>query len=59
MGRQIMQYMGSRDSRLVTVRRGGTLMDADHRLLAMWAAASATDRTARAACAQLPMRRAA
>lgn len=26
------------DSRLITVRRGGTLQDADHRLLAMWAA---------------------
>jgi hypothetical protein len=27
-----------RDPRLVTVRRGGTLEDADHRRLAMWAA---------------------
>ena len=27
-----------RDPRLVTVRRGGTLSDADHRLLAIWAA---------------------
>ncbi|WP_432541557.1 putative immunity protein [Kineococcus sp. SYSU DK002] len=27
-----------RDPRLVTVRRGGTLTDADHRLLARWAA---------------------
>src|SRR5262245_34854361 len=27
-----------RDLRLVTVRRGGTLQDADHRLLAVWAA---------------------
>ncbi|OAB87086.1 hypothetical protein AWH69_12005 [Janibacter melonis] len=27
-----------RDPRLVTVRRGGTLTDADHRLLALWAA---------------------
>jgi immunity protein 5 of polymorphic toxin system len=27
-----------RDPRFVTVRRGGTLQDADHRLLAMWAA---------------------
>jgi hypothetical protein len=26
------------DPRLVTVRRGGTLTDADHRLLALWAA---------------------
>jgi hypothetical protein len=30
-----------RDPRLVTVRRGGTLTDADHRLLALWAAACA------------------
>jgi hypothetical protein len=27
-----------RDPRLITVRRGGTLQDADHRLLATWAA---------------------
>jgi hypothetical protein len=27
-----------RDPRLVTVRRGGTLIDADHHLLALWAA---------------------
>ncbi|MGY4720295.1 putative immunity protein [Naumannella huperziae] len=27
-----------RDPRLITVRRGGTLTDADHRLLALWAA---------------------
>jgi hypothetical protein len=27
-----------RDPRFVTVRRGGTLLDADHRLLAVWAA---------------------
>lgn len=27
-----------RDARLVTVRRGGALLDADHRLLAVWAA---------------------
>ncbi|HEV7605085.1 MAG TPA: hypothetical protein VGO15_08955 [Candidatus Limnocylindrales bacterium] len=26
-----------RDPRFITVRRGGTLLDADHRLLAMWA----------------------
>ena len=37
MDRQII-YTGSRDPRLVTVRRGGTLQDADHRLLAVWAA---------------------
>ncbi|MCC6237478.1 MAG: hypothetical protein IT299_07875 [Dehalococcoidia bacterium] len=30
-----------RDPRLVTIRRGGTLTDADHRLLARWAAACA------------------
>jgi hypothetical protein len=30
-----------RDLRLVTVRRGGTLTDSDHRLLALWAASCA------------------
>lgn len=30
-----------RDQRLITIRRGGTLSDADHRLLARWAAACA------------------
>ncbi len=30
-----------RDPRFVTIRRGGTLTDADHRLLARWAAACA------------------
>jgi hypothetical protein len=30
-----------RDARFVTIRRGGTLADADHRLLALWAAACA------------------
>jgi hypothetical protein len=30
-----------RDPRFVTVRRGGTLTDADHRLLAVWAASCA------------------
>ena len=30
-----------RDPRLVTIRRGGTLTDADHRLLAEWAAVCA------------------
>ena len=30
-----------RDLRLVTVRRGGTLSDADHHLLALWAASCA------------------
>lgn len=28
----------ARDPRLVTIRRGGTLTDADHQLLALWAA---------------------
>ena len=31
----------TRDPRFVTIRRGGTLTDADHRLLALWAAACA------------------
>jgi hypothetical protein len=31
-------YSGSRDPRFVTVRRGGTLEDEKHRLLAAWAA---------------------
>jgi thymidine phosphorylase len=30
-----------RDPRFVTIRRGGTLNDADHRLLALWAASCA------------------
>jgi hypothetical protein len=30
-----------RDPRLVTERRGGSLTDADHRSLALWAAACA------------------
>ncbi len=30
-----------RDSRFITIRRGGTLTDADHHLLALWAAACA------------------
>ena len=30
-----------RDPRFMTIRRGGTLTDADHRLLALWAAACA------------------
>jgi hypothetical protein len=36
-----MYYKGSRDPRLVTMRRGSTLKDADHRLLGVWAAARA------------------
>ena len=31
----------NRDPRFVTIRRGGTLNDADHRLLALWAASCA------------------
>src|ERR1700687_5783454 len=30
-----------RDPRFVTIRRGGTLTDSDHQLLALWAAAGA------------------
>jgi hypothetical protein len=30
-----------RDPRFITIRRGGTLTDFDHRLLALWAAACA------------------
>jgi len=30
-----------RDPRLITIRRGGTLTDSDHRLLALWAAVCA------------------
>lgn len=33
-----MIFSKKRDPRLVTVRRGGTLQDADHHLLAIWAA---------------------
>lgn len=33
-----MIFSARRDPRLVTVRRGGTLQDADHHLLAVWAA---------------------
>lgn len=33
-----MIFSKVRDPRLITVRRGGTLQDADHRLLAVWAA---------------------
>jgi len=41
MRTMIMNEKGQRDSRLITVRRGGSLTDADHRLLAVWAAACA------------------
>lgn len=37
MGRRMIMSE-KRDPRLVTVRRGGTLQDADHHLLAVWAA---------------------
>jgi hypothetical protein len=37
MERQII-FNSSRDPRFITVRRGGTLRDADHHLLALWAA---------------------
>ncbi|MFN8379653.1 MAG: hypothetical protein U0452_13385 [Anaerolineae bacterium] len=33
-----MIFGKDRDPRLITVRRGGTLLDADHYLLALWAA---------------------
>ena len=39
-GRQVI-FSEIRDLRLVTVRRGGTLLDSDHRLLAEWAAGCA------------------
>lgn len=35
---KVTRYKGSRDIRFVTVRRGGLLDDAHHRLLARWAA---------------------
>src|SRR2546426_7462111 len=37
MGRMVI-LPKIRDPRFITVRRGGTLQDDDHRLLAMWAA---------------------
>jgi hypothetical protein len=37
MGKETI-YTGRRDPRFVTVRRGGTLEDKEHRLLAAWAA---------------------
>jgi hypothetical protein len=36
-----MIFAKTRDPRLITVRRGGTLSDANHRLLAVWAAGCA------------------
>jgi hypothetical protein len=41
MDAMIMYGKENRDPRLVTVRRGGTLADADHGLLAVWAAGCA------------------
>jgi hypothetical protein len=37
MGRQVI-FNEIRDPRFITVRRGGTLQDGDHHLLAVWAA---------------------
>ena len=37
MGKQII-FSEIRDPRFITIRRGGTLQDADHHLLAVWAA---------------------
>jgi hypothetical protein len=37
MGRQVI-FNEIRDPRFITVHRGGTLQDADHRLVAVWAA---------------------
>lgn len=36
--KQITPYTGSRNPQFVTIRRGGTLQDDHHRLLAAWAA---------------------
>lgn len=33
-----MIFAKKRDARFITIRRGGTLRDSDHRLLALWAA---------------------
>src|SRR3954464_13341187 len=41
MGAPTMILPKVRDPRFVTIRRGGTLSDADHRLLALWAASCA------------------
>src|SRR4051812_44638320 len=40
-GVQVMILPKVRDPRFVTIRRGGTLTDSDHRLLALWAATCA------------------
>jgi hypothetical protein len=52
MGKEI-SYAGRRDPRFVTVRRGGTLEDAQHRLLAAWAADCA-EHVLDAFCSQHP-----
>ncbi len=41
MGTMILYNKGERDPRLITIRRGGSLTDANHHLLALWAAACA------------------
>ena len=41
MSTKITPYKGNRDPRFVTLRRGGSLTDADHHLLAVWAATCA------------------
>ena len=38
---QLLILPKERDPRFITVRRGGTLVDSDHQLLALWAAACA------------------
>ena len=38
---EISKYTGTRDPRFVTIRRGGTLDDTTHHLLALWSAACA------------------
>lgn len=38
MKTMVMHDKGKRDTRFITIRRGGTLEDRDHRLLAIWAA---------------------
>jgi hypothetical protein len=41
LGVPVMILSAVRDPRLVTIRRGGTLTDSDHHLLALWAATCA------------------
>ena len=41
MLRNVVILPKDRDPRFITIRRGGTLTDSDHRLLALWAAACA------------------